>query len=138
MTPIHLEHTQVSFLMPVIWGVSLTNDEQSLIFYSAEQEDNFWDTSVMVLEEYSMDEPLSYDVFFDLMGYGEGVKGRESIINDNIAFIVEYVDEVDDFVNVAAIQRDDRILLFTFWVPEEYTVYGKEMFAKIIESIVLD
>ena len=136
MTYFYDEIFELGVLIPAIWGWDLFEEENGFIFYSNDfGENNFWDTSVMVMELFSADEKLSFDEF-SMAFFGEIMEGIETTINGNPAFIIEFFDEAD-FNVAAAFQREGEIAIFTLWLPQRFTDFGKELFNTIIDSVEL-
>ena len=134
MVPFRDKSAGLSMIIPAIWGWRLTNDESRIMFYSDKDEDNFWDTSIMFLAQYNIEEEMSYDAFVEMVDLSDDFTGREEIINGTAAFILEYLDTVG-FNIIAAFQFEGNLTVFTFWIPKEYTDTGKNMFDMIINSI---
>jgi alpha/beta superfamily hydrolase len=127
----------IRFLLPANWEGGLLSEQNGYVFCSPYEEDNFWESSYMIMEFFTENETLSYDEFIEIMDIEYVFESRETVVNGNPAFIIEYTEDEEYFNVVAAYQKDGEILLLTFWLPEEFHEKGKALFDQIIKSVEL-
>ncbi|MCL1912852.1 MAG: prolyl oligopeptidase family serine peptidase [Eubacteriaceae bacterium] len=127
----------VQFLIPAIWSAYLSQDETGLVFYSDDYgyEDNFWDTSMILMRQFNPNNNLTCEQLAAELGLDwSTVSAQEKTINGCRTLWLDYYDDVE-FTRVLAFLSKEQITLFSFWLPLEYTDAGSLLFNSIINSI---
>ena len=137
--PIMLPHYNhllgISFLKPVIWNESLSQDQAVFIYTSVFNDDNFWETSYMILEVYEADELILPQDFEEILGLDSSIFERREAQVDDISIVTWDGVLESDFNRIALVQYDGYLAILDFWVPEVHMDFAGLMFEKIIYSV---
>ena len=125
----------INFLKPVMWNEGLSQDQSAFIYSSIFDDDNFWETSYMILEVYEVDEVISPQDFEEILGLDANTfVRREADVDELSIFIWDGVLE-SDFNKIALVQYDGYLAILDFWVPEIYMDSARPMFEQIVYSV---
>lgn len=144
MVPYYNEMLSFHMEMPAIWEEYDNSDEYiQYAFSSAYQDDNFWDSLWMYVDVYGLDEEFTYDEFVQLLNGESDIYECSTLdVNGQTALIAQ--GKVPDqegnlYLNkVAVFQKEDRLLEFWFYIPEEYEKLAEPIISEVIESIILE
>jgi len=138
MGPHYNEVYGIRFLLPAIWDESLAGDQSAFVYTAPFHDDNFWETSYMILEMYELEDILSPEEFEEILGLDVTIfERRETQVGHKRAFVWEGTAQFETlyYNKIVMIQEDERLAIFDFLVPEIYQNDAMPMFEQIMYSI---
>lgn len=146
MVPYNNDQVGFSMKIPAIWEKYSKSDEYIQLYFTSEYEDdNFWDMSMLYVDVYEIEKEITYDDFlqsYESIGLEEDVyQVSERDVNGQNIYIAESMVKDSGgsqfFKKVAAFQKDDIYIEFSFYILEEYWEDANIIFENVIESILL-
>lgn len=138
-----MEEMGISFSYPYLWDVTdvSSDGEISYMLTSRYEGDNIWDLSVLYFDVYTPDEGLDLQMMKEAVEAG-GYDMQEQTVSGFPAMKAVGLQENDNgsvFNDIlVAIQKDDILVTFEFYIHEDFGSDADPLFDAIIESISLE
>jgi len=139
LIPHYNETLDVSFSLPFIWDMH-PDTPSSFVYVASHFDDNFWESSIMYLDVYDIENVMSIEQIAAELGVDnhEVYQLQASMINGQEVLVwlgTAEFDGVAYFHKMAVFQANNQLTVFEFFVPNAHRNASNNLFGRIINSV---